>query len=826
MLFSLQAPKSLVYETLQGLNLFKDVPADQLHIISKGCNIVTLRNNQHIVSQGDMLRNFFIVLHGELEVYVEDEFGEKFVLHRLLAGDYYGDICLLTGEPSHVSINSAKRSKIIIFDDEAFQKLIQLIPQINNTIIKNLSYQLKQINIKKTSVKNKQLALSNFLLESRTYLKKLVGKSRFTKKLRHIIDEQAKHCEPLLITGEKGTGKLLVANLIHNKSIRKKFPFIVVDCEELVHDVEGIKLLGPLSKETSQLYQFSYLDLAKGGSLYLNDIELLPKETLLRLLKYVDQHRDVRIIMASTVTDPGQYIERKKTGINTASLFNNSLHLDPLRSRKRDIPELINYFVNLKCKKYEKETNITLSSDAVEKLLSHDYQQSNIQELEEIIDRAVLLTDGEVIEADSIIIGEVNRSRPGFNLLDLSIFKELVYKRTWPQRVQMMVTVIFLGVLIISFWGGHQFQWINVFTWKVLGPAVILGALLLGRVVCSVCPFSMLAALAQNLKCYSKQLPKYLTHHYYIIFIFLFSLIFWYEEFFNIKDSPYLTGLLLATIAAAAITCGFIYKGHVWCRYMCPLGAIFSVCSTLSLVELRAKTDVCQNKCQTFNCFKGNTRSGCPMLLHAMYIDSNINCKLCLKCVTNCPNNSITFSIRPPGREIWQLSNVHGGIAALVLFFAFMLIPPLTIESLKNLYPDHWKLLFNLFYWLLFSLLLAVVVVFLRKHISSKNFTPYLRMSLAFVPLLTASHVSYQLGAKFDELNSIFIQLVFASQAPYLLTVSACNFTQSLLMIVGLLLTLYCLFRVFPQLKHRWVGGTAFGFSLAYCFIILLFLCV
>lgn len=807
------------YESLLTLNLFKDVPADQLRMISKDCEIITLRANQHVVSQGDVLKNFFIVTAGELEVYVEDEYGDKFVLHRLLVGDYYGDICLLTGEPSYVNISSVKKSEVIVFNDQAFQKLIKVIPQLNDMIIKNLSCQIRKINKEKMAARNKQLALSTFILESRSYLKQLVGQSRFTKTLRHKLEEQAKHSEPLLITGEKGTGKLLAANLIHKQSTKSDLPFIVVDCEELVDDEEGNRLLGPSLKTSSQLSQFSYIELAQRGTLYLNDIELLPREALLRLIKYVEQYRDVRIIMASTVDKPGQYIERKKPGITTDSLFKNSIHLEPLRNRKRDIPELVNYFVNLKCKKYEKET-MTLTQDAVEKLLTYDYQQGNIQELEEIIDRAVLLTDGKIIEADGIILGKVTPSGAGYNLLDLKAFKEWVLQKKWPHRAQLLMTLIFLAVIIISFAGQNQNQWINIFTWKVLGPGVIIATLLLGRVVCSICPFAMLASLAQNLKCFGKQLPRYLTNNYYIAFIFLFCLIFWYEEYFFIYDSPYLTGLLLVAIATAAITCGLLFKGHAWCRYMCPLGAIFSVCSTMSLVELRAKTDICLNKCQSFNCFKGSsTAGGCPMLLHAMYIDSNINCKLCLKCVTNCPNDSIKLSIRPPYREIWQLSNVHGGIAALVIFFAFMLIPPLTLASLKSQYPEHWKLLFNLFYWLLFALLLAIVIRFLRKHLPNKSFTPYLRMSLAFIPLITAAHICHQLANKFGELNSISLQLILVGNHRQIFAFSASSLLLFFLMISGLLVTIFCLFRVLPQLKDRWVGNVAFAVSLGYFFL-------
>ncbi|MEG6523239.1 cyclic nucleotide-binding domain-containing protein [Desulfotomaculum sp. 1211_IL3151] len=818
-----QTPEDLIYKTLHDLNLFKGIPSEHLHAISKDCTLKTLRVQDPIIYQLEVLRNFFIVSSGELEVYTTDENGEKVILDRLLSGDYYGDICLLTGEPSPVNISAVRKSQVIIFDDNAFQRLIHLLPNLSNRIIKTLSSQLQKVNLENTAAKDKQLALATFMLESRSYLNRLVGQSKFSKVLRHKMDDLAKHSEPLLLTGEKGTGKLLIANLIHRQSKRKELPFIVVDCEELSQDEEGNKLLGPLSKTSTPLDQFSYLDLAQRGTLYLNDIELLPRGALLRLLEYVNRSREVRIIMASLLNNPSQYIEKRFPGVTCYPLFRNGLYLEPLRNRKKDIPELLKHFVELKCTKHNKEI-MELAPDAVEKLLSHDYQQSNIQELEEIIDRAVILTEGKVIEADSIILGEVTRSLTGYNLLNWQFFKELIQQQKWPQRAQLLVTIIFLSILLFSYIGGNDNPFISLLTWKVMGPAIIIACLVLARTACSICPFSQLASIAQHLKCFEKHFPAFLTRYYYITIGFLFSLILWYEEYFVIKDSTYLTSLLLIAISLAAITCGLLFKGHVWCRYMCPLGAIFAVSSTLSVVELRTKTDICQNQCMSFNCYKGNSRSGCPMLLHAMYIDSNINCKLCFKCVTNCPNDSIKFSLRPPGREIFMLSNVHGGFAVLVIFFAFMLIPPLTMESIKAHYPFQWKLLFNLFYWLLFTLLLVIVVAYVKKHLSSKYFTPYLRLSLGFTPLIAAANISYQLGSKFDELKVISLQLVYGIGKQQLFTTNACSFLQTFLMLFGLLWTLYCLFRILPQIRHKGVTITAVASALGYFALLMYFL--
>ncbi|MEG6513328.1 sigma 54-interacting transcriptional regulator [Desulforamulus ruminis] len=823
MVISKQTNSNILYPLLKSLSLFKGISDHLLLDISSHCSLKTLRTQDLMVSQGEILNKFFIVLAGELEVYTQDEHGEKIILDRLSSGDYYGEICLLTGEPSPVCISTAKKSQIIIFEDRGFENLIQWVPELNHKVIKTLSSQLIKVNDEIFAARNKELSLASFIIHSRNDWHELVGQSKFTKILRHKIDEIARHNEPVLILGEKGTGKILAANLIHTHGMRNEKPFIVVECEELAKDEEGNKLLGPLAKMERLTDGFSYLDLAQGGTLFLNDIELLPKGALLRLMDYVNRSREVRILMASTVSNPTRYIEKKFPGIVCNALFRNLLYLEPLRNRKRDIPELLNHFVALKSKKYEKQ-GLSLSPAATEKLLYHDYQQANVRELEEIIDRAVLLTNSSVIEAETIILGEVIKSNPGYNLLQWGFLKNLIHHKIWPHRAQQGMSLIFIGILFFTFTGNNSNLWINTFTWKFMGPMIILVSLLLARISCSICPFAFLASKAQEIKCYARPVPDIISKNYYLFFSFLFSLIFWYEEFFDIKDVPYLTGLLLLAISAAAITCGLLFRGQIWCRYLCPLGAIFAVCSTLSPVELRAKTDICQNKCQTFNCYKGDTRTGCPMLQHAAYLDSNMNCKLCFKCVLNCPNDSIRFSLRPPGREIWRLSNVHGGMAALVLFFGLMLLPLCLLPEIKNTYPQHWKWVFNFSYWTLFLLLTAFVVLFLKKRVLAKNFVPYLRMSLAFIPLITGSHISYQLGTKFSPLKNYLVQLSSLKTSSPLLTTTACYFLQAHFMVIGLLFTGYCLTKISPKVKNKWLNAAAFFLALGYFTLVLLLL--
>lgn len=792
--------KDKIYTLLQRHPLFRHLSQEYLGEIIQLGTITTRRANDVVIKQGEAINNFFILCAGELEIYTELDIDKKISLGTLSAGDYYGETCLLTGEPSLINITARKKSQLLLFDKDQFQKLISLTPLLNKKVLAALSSEIKRVNQEIIQGKNKELALAKFITESKYSLKKLVGKSRFIKALRHQIDERARDLEPLFIVGEEGTGKILVANSIHRQGPKKQQPFIVVECEELAEDDQAVKIFGSTATETATV-RFGFLELAQGGTLMLNNVELLTDKAFLRVLHYLETSREVRVILASTLKNPREYLAQRFPGLDCQSLFLNAIYMAPLRERKRDIPDLVAHFLGEKQKIYGSKKKPYLSNDAFEKLLSHDYRQGNIKELEGIIDRALALADQNKIDAEAIILGEINKNLPGYDLFRWQPVKKLIYSGTWPVSVQFLVSCLFLLIMAGCFWAPEDTAAkINSLVWFYVGPVIILTSILFGRLACSICPFSFLSNLCQKLVCLNKPV-SFISKYYFVTMIFLYSLIFWFEEIFSLRTSPLLTGLLFLTLTVLAILAAVLFKGDAWCKYMCPLGAVIAVCSTLSPVELRANTEVCQNKCHSYNCYKGGRLPGCPLTQHVMYIDSSVNCKLCFRCFKNCPNNAIKLSLRPPAREIWTLVNVHWGMAAVVAAFGLMLLPFFTLNLLQGVFPESWGLIFNIFYWLVFIIIIYLSLRFQDKLPSAKKLVPYVRLFFAFIPLIAGGHLAYQV----DHNTSLHLyQLIRVNGPGESMTITDLStLIQLFVLTAGLVFSFICLAKVYKYSRVK-----------------------
>lgn len=218
----------------------------------------------------------------------------------------------------------------------------------------------------------------------------------------------------ILITGESGTGKEVLAKSIHYVSPRKEKPFIAVNIPALPETLLESELFGHekgafTGADKAKKGRF---ELADGGTIFLDEIGDIPINLQVKLLRVLQEHQiekvgsseniniDVRIIAATH-----QNLEGKiKDGSFREDLYYRlnivSLHIPPLRERREDILPLIDYFIE----KYAKENNrnkLTLSKEAVDSLIKYNFP-GNVRELENIIERAVVLCRSETITLNDL----------------------------------------------------------------------------------------------------------------------------------------------------------------------------------------------------------------------------------------------------------------------------------------------------------------------------------------------------------------------------------------------------------------------------------------
>jgi transcriptional regulator with GAF, ATPase, and Fis domain len=244
-------------------------------------------------------------------------------------------------------------------------------------------------------------------VESRQLFPDIVGQSRAMRGVFNQIVRVAPRESTVLITGETGTGKELIAQSIHQQSKRQDRPFVAINCAAIPEGLLESELFGHErgAFTGANAAKPGKFELAAGGTLFLDEIGDMPLDTQAKILRAIEDNTiervgavkgiqvDVRFI-AATNRDLEQLVE---TGMFRQDLFYrlNVFHimLPPLRHRREDIPLLADRFLS------QTGTHAEVSSEAMQLLMSGDWP-GNVRELKNALESAVVLADGAIMPAN------------------------------------------------------------------------------------------------------------------------------------------------------------------------------------------------------------------------------------------------------------------------------------------------------------------------------------------------------------------------------------------------------------------------------------------
>ncbi|WP_350344530.1 sigma-54 dependent transcriptional regulator [Proteinivorax tanatarense] len=272
------------------------------------------------------------------------------------------------------------------------------------TLIKNalnIDDLKEQVNTLKTELKEKSNS-------------EIIGKSPQLQKLLTTIKKVAPTVATVLITGESGTGKEVLANAIHYNSARQDMPFIKVNCGAIPENLIESELFGHekgafTGATTRKKGKF---ELAHGGTIFLDEIGELPKNLQVKLLRVIQQQEIERVGGEETIEIDTRIIaatnknlaEQMSKGLFREDLYYRlnvvPIYLPPLRKRKEDIPLLIGHFL-------EKMSNelgrgkLEIDEQALQLLLNYRWK-GNIRELQNLIERIVIMSDSNLITVKDI----------------------------------------------------------------------------------------------------------------------------------------------------------------------------------------------------------------------------------------------------------------------------------------------------------------------------------------------------------------------------------------------------------------------------------------
>jgi transcriptional regulator with PAS, ATPase and Fis domain len=259
----------------------------------------------------------------------------------------------------------------------------------------------------------------------------IIGSSSAIKETFALIDKVAKTDANILILGENGTGKELVARAIHQKSLRKDASFVSVDMGAITETLFESELFGHKKGSFTDAREdrSGRFELANGGTLFLDEIGNLSMALQSKLLTALQSRQvtriganqpmevDIRLICATNMplhqmVAEGKFRQDLLYRINTVEI-----NIPPLSDRIDDIPMLANHFLNYYSKKYRKEV-LSITPEAMNKLKKYAWP-GNVRELQHSIERALIMADSATLQESDFLFSRKGNSEPVSDSLNL-----------------------------------------------------------------------------------------------------------------------------------------------------------------------------------------------------------------------------------------------------------------------------------------------------------------------------------------------------------------------------------------------------------------------
>lgn len=275
-------------------------------------------------------------------------------------------------------------------------------------LIRNAARQV-EIKAENEALKNRIVTLEN--------IDDLIGTSDAMMKVLKEVESVSQSNSSVIITGESGTGKELIARAIHSNSSRKFFPMVTVHCGALSEDLLESELFGhEKGAFTGAMFnRKGRFEIADGGTIFLDEIATISGKMQVELLRVLEAKKfvrvggnkeiqsDFRVICATNrdlkkMVDEGSFREDLYYRLNVVNII-----IPPLRERTDDIPLLINHFIRKYCTSMSRDL-VSIEPAAEKKLQQYDFP-GNVRELENMIERAIVVGNGKEIRLKDLPFG-------------------------------------------------------------------------------------------------------------------------------------------------------------------------------------------------------------------------------------------------------------------------------------------------------------------------------------------------------------------------------------------------------------------------------------
>jgi transcriptional regulator with AAA-type ATPase domain/polyferredoxin len=744
-------------------------------------------SGETIIGNGQDDERVRFIITGQASLVLRDDDGGKISVESLGPGDIFGEIGFFTGVPwrSDSELVADEPCRVLEISLAEFQETLREQPYFVENLVKNLVRKIMLLDRSLLKSKMKRRALQALISRQDHIFPDYVIGEYVRKRLEKSVHELAQSDGPVLIIGEPGVGKEVIAHTVFRKSYHYKEVFLLLDllnqgnvkplgtqlpqddrADNDPTDEQLVLLFGceEVSKDGTLRETPGYFELTDGGTLLVRGVDQLTPVVQMKLLEAMvtesfqrfrgtgGNKASVRLI-ATTRLNPSEITFESHPLV--FSLMQRSITIPPLRSRRREIPELVKHYAAKYGRELGREPE-EFPNETLSTLVNYRWPGNDL-ELSSTLKRAMLISEGGVPKPRDIYF-DLKRVGRQFkiDLLRFRIVKRIFRSPLFPAVLQSAATPLFLIILAFLFLGPSDPMQnpAALFSWAVGWTTLILGAFLFARSWCSICPIGTVGGLAQKVVSLGKPFPAFLKNHSDFLIAGAVLFVIWFETATGIRGSPFNLGLLLVVMMVSAIVISVLYERQAWCLYLCGLGGMVSVLSKASILELRADRNVCISRCGSNECLLGSeSKGGCPFGQAGPRLHSNRLCRVCGTCVKNCPHEAITLNLRIPGQEIWEISRTNTGTAFLVVGMLGGLLSEMVAkipayDSLVGSLPLPEPARFSLCFLAILvgvNLLLALSAL-ISCRVSADSFQRnYSRYGLALLPLVLSAFMAYHL---------------------------------------------------------------------------------